>query len=261
MIQNKAVKSTALALLKGNWANAVFAGIAPVATAVIIFLAGSLLDLPIGTFSGIIVVIALLFILSPLNMGVLRYFWRMSNECKDSPVEIFYYFSSLSAYRRVMNFNIKITFRVILGAVIFSLPATVVATITSESFYEFIGSATPLWVLSFKTLVVILQIAGYIATVAYLISLYLPAFLMVANEDMTADECIRHGIKIGRYTKVKFANIVFSYIGWIILTILAVPCLFTMPYLLMSYVVSCRFLVARHNMLADKINGVPKHEI
>ena len=261
MVSAKAVKTTAKALLKGNWANSVVISAIPLLCAAVIYIVTYLLSLPLGDFSVIIALAAYLFLIAPLWLGTLRCFWRMANEIKDSPFEVFYFFSALKSYKRALAFSLKIMLRIFICFTVFFLPSIIVQLLTNEYFYEFFGMATPIWVLSFRPVFYVLRFAGFVAAVAYICGILLPSFLLLANEEMSTGDCIKQGIEIGKIEKSNLAAIVWSYMGWILLSFLVVPLLFTLPYLLMSYIVACRFSVVQHNLRIDKANEIPTHEV
>ncbi len=261
MISSKAVKATAKMLLKENWTGAIAVAAAPVLATSVVYIASYLLNLPLGNFSVIINIVAYFFLLSPLWLGVFRCYWRMANDVKDAYSETFYFFSSFHLYKRALAYTFKITFRLAVVFLLFFLPAIIVKLLTTEYFYEFFGMTTPLWVLGFSPAFYVLEFAGLSASVAYLFGIFLPTFLFVANEDMSASDCIKRGIEIGKTCKNSIATITLSYSWWILLSLFMVPLLFTLPYLLMSYIVACRFGVTQYNLNIDKMNEIPTHEV
>lgn len=261
MISAKAVKTTAKEILKGNWANAMISTAVPVLATAVIYIATYLLSLPFGIYSGILFVVSYIFLLSPLWLGVVYCYWLMANNIKGYPTEVFYYFSNFKSYRRAVAFTIKITFRIMVFSILFFLPSIIINAFTNEAFYELIGASTPLWVLGFKPIYYVFRFVGIVLLLAYLLGIMPPLFLVVANEEMSVEDCIKRGINIGIPEKSSFAAITWSYIGYILLSLLIVPVLFTVPYLIMSYIVTCRFLITQYNLSIEKTNEMPTHEI
>ncbi len=261
MASSKAVKMTALATLKGNWGNAAFMAMIPFSASAVTYLIGSLLSLPLGDFSVIIMAVLSVFVCSPLWLGVLHCYWRMANGCTDKATEVFYYFTDWSGYIRAAAFSLRIFAFIFGGIVVFTLPAGIADFLTSEGFYELIGIATPLWVLNLNFISDILMFAAFVAAIAYVICFYLPAFIFVTKEDMKPQECISEGLRIGKFTKNSFSSYVFSFIGWIFLSMFFIPVIFTVPYMLMSYTVACRYGVAVYNRIVEESMRVPTHEV
>lgn len=261
MATSKAVKMTALATLKGNWGNAISMAMIPFSASALTYLIGSILNLPLGNFSVIIMLGLSVFVCSPLWLGALHCYWRMANGCTDRVSQVFCYFSDWSAYKRALSFAVRMSVLLIGGILVLNLPAIAVDFFTSEGFYELIGVATPLWVLNLNFIAGILKFIAITAAIAYVMCLYLPSFVFAVREDLGARECIAEGLRIGRFTKNSFSTYVFSFLGWIFLSMLFIPTLFTVPYMLMSYTVACRFGVAGYNKIVQDSVKIPTHEV
>ncbi|MEE0945235.1 MAG: DUF975 family protein [Acutalibacteraceae bacterium] len=261
MASSKAVKATALAILKGNWGNAVAMAMIPFCASVIAYLIGSLLSLPMGTFSAIIVIAINLILCAPLWLGAIRCYWRMANDVKDGVSEVFYYFSDVALYKRTLFFSLRLFLLVALGIVVVFIPALAVDFVTSESFYTMLNIATPLWVLNLNFISGILGFLGFAASIAYVICFFLAAFVFVTRDDIEPSKCIREGMKMAKYTKNTFSSYVFSFLGWILLSLFFVPVIFTAPYMLMAYTVGCRFAVASYNRIIESKVKIPTHEV
>lgn len=261
MIPTKAVKSTALMTLKGKWGNSIVTAIIPFCAFLIVYIAVSLLDLPMGDFSVIIGIALYVLTVAPLLNGAVRCYWYMANSCESSPMDVFYYFTSLKYYKKALTFNFFITLRLLIVSLIFLSPSYIVSAITNEAFFEFIGVATPIWVLSLEIIVYAVRFVGFVAIIAYAISLYLPAFLFVCDEEMKPRDCIKRGIEIGKYTVNRFASHLLGFVGWMFISMLIVPLVFTAPYLIMSYVVDCRYSIAYYNRFGYRMQGALTHEV
>ena len=259
MIPTKAVKTTALTILRGHWANSVVIALIPVFATVLITLIGSVLTIPFGAFSAIIDIFLVVFFLSPLWLGALRVYWRMGNGIYDTPAETFYYFENRKNYLRALSFSIKFALNILVFEFIISIPVMVFDFLTSGYLFEIINMPMPVILVELKFLLYLLEIIVLVLTVMHLIRYYLSAFLLVSNEDMKPGECIKRGEEIGKHTKGGFANCILSYTGWILLTVFMIPLIFTAPYLIMSYMVACRFDIAYYNRLGQ--NSAPVYEV
>ena len=262
MVTTKAVKSTALTHLRDDWGRACTVAMIPVFATIAVALMGYLFTLPFGTvIAGIIAVALFIFLCAPLWLGALRVFWRTSNNCKDSTAETFYYFSGKQAYLRSLSFNLRVALRWIVVGLILFFPCELIYIFTSGEFFRWIGTSTPLILLNFRYLTYFFETAAVLLAVIHLINLYLPAFLFVSDETMKPSECIKRGIEIGRYTKNRFTSHLFGFTGWIIFSLLFIPLIFTVPYLLMAYTVECRYNVAFYNLSGEAAVDVPMHEV
>lgn len=261
MLSSKAVKSTAKMILKNNWTNSILICGIVILAAAVFYMTAALLDLPLGGFSGIILLASYIFVVSPLCLGALHCFWCMANEIKVYPVETFYYFTHFSLYLRAVAFTLKITARIVLFTLLFYTPYLIATAFTSEYFYETLNMATPIWILGITPILYILKFSGFAFSCTYTMGLMLPAFLLVTKEDMSVGNCIKYGINVGKRFKGNFAGVTLSFVGYILLSLLFVPLLLTAPYLSVSYIVTCRFAVAQYNFSVDKANEIPTLEI
>ena len=262
MVTTKAVKSTALITLRGNWVLSCAQAMVPVFATIIVFLSCILLSLPFGdVLAYIIFALLFAFMVAPLWLGALRTYWRSANGAKSSVSECFYYFSGKEEYMRSLKYNLRILLHWLKVSLILLLPAILVHVFTSNEIYELFGISIPLFLMNLRYLNVVFHIGALILGAAHLISLYLPAFLFVSNEDMKAKECFERGIEIGRYTKSRFFTHLLGFSWWILLSITLIPLLFTLPYLLMSYVVECRYNVAFYNLSGQAQKQTPIYNI
>ena len=76
-------------------------------------------------------------------------------------------------------------------------------------------------------------------------------FLIAADEDMEVDEAIHMSDTISKRTMLDFIYLFFSFFGWILVSVLVFPLIFTMPYILISFGVHVRFAIAEYNKRID----------
>ena len=67
--------------------------------------------------------------------------------------------------------------------------------------------------------------------------------IAVINEDIDARSAIALSATIARRYKNAYFNVLVSFIGWIVLSVLGVTMLYTLPFLFVSYTVFCRFAI------------------
>ena len=71
--------------------------------------------------------------------------------------------------------------------------------------------------------------------------------LFVADESMDSAEAIHLSAVIAKKTKFDFLYLFFSFSGWILLSLLSVPMLFTFPYFVFSYLLHSAYSVSGFN--------------
>ena len=262
MVTTKAVKSTALITLKGNWAVFCAQAMVPVFATIIVGLSCVLLSLPFGDILAyIIFAILFTFIVAPIWLGTVRTYWRSANGVNDGVSGCFYYFSGREEYKRCFKYNLRILLHWVKVAFILLLPAILIYVFTNSEIYEFFGISIPLFLMNLRYLDGVFHIAALILSIAHLITLYLPAFIFVCCEDMEPKECLKRGKEIGEYTKSRFFSHLLGFSGWILLSITLIPLLFVLPYLLMSYVVECRYSVAYYNLSGQAQKQMPVYNV
>ncbi len=258
----KAVKTTALTILKKNWAKACTAAMLPICVVIVLVMGWQLLFVPFGAFgASIITLVIFIAVLMPLWFGCVRYFWRMANSAEDSVDEAFYYFSGFRAYFRAFSFNVRLMLRVLFRGLLTFLPSIVVLLFTSNESFEFIGVSMPQFLFNLRYLIYVFAPVAILYMTYYVLKLYLVSFLFVSDETMKPKECIKRGIAIGKYTRLIFFGHIWGFVGWVALSLLAVTLIFTLPYLLMAYIVECRYNVAYYNLSGKSNAQAPIHEV
>lgn len=258
----KAVKSTALTSLKDNWMKSCIAAMLPISVIIVLVLTYQLLLVPLGNLgAGIVIGIFSFLLILPLWLGTLRFFWRMANSADDSVDEIFYYFSDKKAFFCVFEFDLRLTLRIFLVGILVFLPSIIVLLITSNAFFEFIGVSMPHFLFNLRYMVYLFAPAAVFYMTYYVLKLYLVSFLFISDEEMKPKECIKRGIEIGKYTRITFFSHIWGFMGWIVFSLLAVTLIFTLPYLMMSYIVECRYNIAYYNLSGKSSAEPPALEI
>ncbi len=262
MVTTKAVKSTALITLKGNWAVFCAQAMVPVFATIIVLLSCVLLSLPLGDIlASLIFAILFTFVVAPLWLGTVRTYWRSANGVNDGVSGCFYYFSDKQEYKKCLKYSLRILLHWTKVVFILLLPALILYVFTSSEIYEYFGISIPLFLINLRYLDGVFYLAALIVSIAHLITIYLQAFLFVSCENMTPKECFEKGIELGKYTKSRFFTHLLGFSGWILLSVTLIPLIFTLPYLLMSYVVECRYNVAFYNLSGQAQQDMPIYNV
>lgn len=266
---SNAVKSTAKASLKGKWPQAIAVSLITVSVFLISVLSGQLFlsvidadaayglsDLtlfPNEDFRPELLLVTLfsalltLILTVPLNLGVLRWFWRLTYGADDTVGSIFHYFSSLRLFWRAISFQLLLYLRVLLIGILVFLPAAVVDLITNPEFYSVLGIQVPLEVTSYYGFSAILTLLGFFALLLLLLQYYASPFLLINDEELTPNRAVSLSSKVTKGSKVACLLLCLSFFGWLLLSFLALPVLFVLPYLLASYAVFTRYALHANN--------------
>lgn len=257
----KAVKSTAVTALKKNLVSAIFAGMTAVfLTFVFIFLT-SVLSLVIGAIlSNVLLILAYVFLLFPLYLGLLRFFWRLIYDAIDMPLSVFYYFSSFGLYKKSMKLIFTLLLKVFIVAILVFLPVVAVLLFSKGTIFNFFGANVPVWTANLDAVMGIINFIAVVILLGILLKYHLVPLLIVADEEMDIDEAFNMSVVISKKANLEFISLIASFVGWILLSLFAIPLIFTLPYMLTAYCVYFRFTVAEYNEFAkNTINDFTVH--
>ena len=248
-IPSKAVKSTAKAALKGRWLSACVATTLFILPIIIISFATSLLSSIIK--DNIIFIVWLLLndvLICPLFLGLIRFFKNLIFENVLCVQEIFIYFSCFKAYKRALRLILDLLARFIFYSVVCFIPAGIVRFITSDFFFGLLNIDIPLWSESLGALLSFLIGMAALSVFILMLRYYLAPFLLVANDDMSVDEAIHMASVIARRSSGELWSLIFSFLGYLILSLFVVPIIFTLPYFLCALTVHSRYSVTSYNL-------------
>ena len=245
---NKAVKATAKSYLKGRFIDVLVVSLITIFTYFILNLLSSIMVTVIGEIFGNIFFIAIaLFIFIPLFFGFLRYVWRLLFDCVDNPISVFYYFSKRKNYFKIFKFILFYIFKMFCYGIFLFFPAFAVWFISQSFLYELIGTSIPMWTANLNGVFIFLKSFGNILLFILMIKYYLAPFLIVVDDNMDIIEAMHNSKIIARKTGTDFIFLIFSLIGWILLSLFVIPIIYTLPYLATIYLVHCRFCIADYN--------------
>ena len=246
------VKLTAKTALKNNWVRASVACLVLIFSYFISAFAASFIGyISNDTAAEISLIILSVFLLFELFFGLLRYFWRMLFGAADSPVAVFYYFTSKNAYKRALRLTVLLALRALFFGIILFIPSFIVDLFSSSFIYDALKMPTPLWTSNLYYLSLFLKTAATVILIFIMARYYMAPFLIAADEDMEVDEAIHMSDTISKRTMLDFIYLFFSFFGWILVSVLVFPLIFTMPYILISFGVHVRFAIAEYNKRID----------
>ncbi|MBE6732457.1 MAG: DUF975 family protein [Ruminococcaceae bacterium] len=254
-------KKTAKAALKGNWVKAIAIGAVLIFSGFIIYIALSF----IGTvFPSVVtalitlLITALVFI--PLLMGALRSYWRIMWDSSDTLDSVFYYFVSLERYSRVAKLVLALFLKAVGVGILLFIPAIITDLFSKAALYEFFGISAPAWVGNLWIASGFLKAVALVILAAVMLKYYLSFFLVIADEQMDVYEAIHKSTLLSRATAIDFLGLILSFFGWILISLIAIPLIFTLPYFLTSYMVHSRFAVANYNKVVNQMSSVNEHQ-
>lgn len=249
----KAVKSTARTVLKGNWVASSISSLLPI----IFFFASEYFFEVLKTvffYKPMVILLTVIFLSLnlflgfPLILGTVRSFWRIANGESADISENFYFFSSSKRYFKAFSFIILFFGRIILISFVLLLPSLIIEFISNGNMGLLFGFATPLWMTNFYMVAILLRIVAVLFIIFMLLSQYLSIFIFAVNDDIDPLVAIHLSGKASSQSVGGFVSLFFSMLFWILISFLVAPAVFTLPYIIMTYVVHCRFACVAYNM-------------
>ncbi len=259
MIQTKAVKSTAIASLKGNWVWAIIAALVPACLCVISVIIQGVFSLITNQAFAVFLPL-FLFVVFPVFLGSIRVFWKIANSEKQFILDVFYYFSNKQLYKRAVKFAIIVFLPLSIISSLCFLPATLLIAISKGAIFNSFRLAFPVLALFMGYLGQLFFIAAIIFLIVKVLNYYTAVFLFVVNDNTSPESCIKKSFELAKYTKSIYTSHIFGYAFWIVVSIFMLPLVFTAPYLIMSYVVDCRFCVSYYNRLSENTHSAPYYQ-
>lgn len=196
----------------------------------------------------LITVAVKLFVLLPVILGLLRWFWRACCGMYDGVETLFYYFSSKSVYLRALKATAIFWAASIAAGFVCMLPTYITSLIASPRLYQLFGGNMPSSFGAAGTLIRALRLMGYVALVfvwARLIN-YLP--MVVMYDDVKPEKLFPITMRVFAHYTTQTMGFILSFFGYILLSVLVIPLVFVGPYIITSYMTYVKFAVNNYNI-------------
>lgn len=247
-VSNKVVKITAKTVLENNMLKSIICVLPLIFCAIINTYVSFILNtLGIPLVSKILNLLCTVFLTLPIFFGVLRYFWRLSFSAEDGPISVFYYFSNFKVYNKCLKLIFYLIIKSLPIFIILALPVFAIWLISQGSVFKLMGVPVPLWTANLSYVITFLTTLSTIFLIIFMLKFYLAPLLLVADEDIDIAEAIHMSTVISKKSGLDFGFLIISFIGWILLSFLILPLIFTLPYFFSSYCVHCRFAITEYN--------------
>ena len=257
---NSVVKLTARTALKNNWLKCIAASLALIFSCIILLSAADYAAyISNGAVGYILLGVGAVFLVFPLFLGLVRFFWRMIFGADDRWPLLFYYFSDRKKYGRALRLSLALALRAAGFALIMFLPAIIVDLFAGVKIYDMMDIPIPIWTGNLYYVSVFLKTVAAVILFFVMVRYYLAPFLAVADEDMEVAEAMHMSCTVSKDTALDYIYLIFSFLGWILISVLIFPLVFTVPYFMTSLSVHTRFAVAEYNKKVEKNSdsGIP----
>lgn len=254
-VGSSGIKETAKSYLAGNMLKSVISSLVLIFCGCIGLYLSSIVSTFCGEiFSQIFLFLFFLFLVFPLFFGVLRFFWRLIKECDDKPISVFYYFSHFSLYFKVLKLIFVICARLLPIAVLLFLPVVFVWVLSQSFLFDLFDIAIPLWSRNLTYAILFSRVISNAILIFFSLKYYIAPILFVADEDIDVREAVHMSTVISKKTSLDFIFLIFSFSGWIILSLITIALPFTVPYFLTSYAAHTDLAITEYNELIEKLN-------
>ena len=253
-----AVKETAKTILKGNYYRCILATLIPVFSSLILALTSSVIGIVFGDILAYVLLAVMnIFVVLPMFLGLFRFFRRLMWNEKDNIISVFHYLGNKEVYKKAIKHCLVFILRLLSIGILVYLPSILIALLSSGQIYELLNVDMPEIFRSLAEAQTIITTISTAIFIFFALKYYLTPFLLVADEDMDIGEALYMSKVISRKSTLDFAGLFFGMSFWILVSVFLVPLPFTLPYIILAYMVHCRFAVARYNKVADLENNPP----
>lgn len=244
---NAAVKSTARTALKAFWPGGIAATLCFLSAMALLFLVCAVNSTLLGTRAFILnIIIAVLFcffIAVPCFFGLLRFFRHAVYGNLGAFSSLFYYFSDIKKYKKSVWFSLMLICRIGAVGMLTFLPYFIIRIVELLPF-RFISDS---FFLQFSIVRGVIFFVGLLFFIIMTLRYYIAPMLFVCCDDKHWTEIIYVSKHISRYSSGAFLVLLIGFVGWALLSVLGVTLIYTLPYMLTSYVVHCRFAFNHYN--------------
>lgn len=247
-----AVKSTVKSTLKGRWPEVIAVGLLPLFAFYFFNLTASVISSLLKGYEEFLLIGILLlsavFVVLPLFFGVLRYFWRITDGAEEEISTAFYFFTNKFLYAKSLKLTLVILFKIGLVFFLCLIPFFAVSLFSRFLVYDIFKEALPVWAINISAFKSLFYNLG--SLFAFLISLryYLIPVIAILDENLLVLEAVHISTTLAKRSLSSFLGLIFSCLGWIVLSVFVLPQIYTMPFLLGCYVVHSRFAIVNYNL-------------
>lgn len=197
----------------------------------------------VSTLISLLISLLIFFVMTPLQQGCARWFYRRTGGEQEPVSGVFFYFETAKSYFRSLGLYFQIGLRIFVWMLLPALPMA--ATIVFIMFYKRqLGGNLPNAV--FAVVVILMVIwAVLLVILSIMISLryFLAPYLLAEHPEQKAGQCIKNGVHLVKGHKAELFGFMLSFFGWALLCVLIVPIFYVLPYMHSSYAVYARYLI------------------
>lgn len=262
---SKQTKQKALELLKGKWPLAISAVLIPVVISMILVIISQFFHSAVNLkFVNIAFYFAdaaaVLLLILPLFLGTFRFFSGFFESDNPQILDIFVYFSSKKMYLRALKMSALVFLRLAVIGFFLMLPSLLTDFVSDGGLSFLTGNATPIWFGNLWIISLFLRGIAVAVLIFIVLKYYMVPYIFVINDSIDLNEAMYLSSCVSAFSLSSFAGLFFSLLGWVLLSFLVLPLIFTLPYLLVCCSVHCGCAAQCYNRLI-KNSGYASRDI
>ena len=184
-----------------------------------------------------------LFLIVPLLFGSIKWFWKLSLGTVAPISEVFYYYSTIANFKKVVFVSISLFFRAFVILIICLSPSILTYILSNSVFLGVFGSIPTTFTESFKPLANMLSVLGYIAFYIGIFRYILVPAVLIKYPNLSVNKTIKYATKLSFGYRSKAFVLLLSFLGWFVLCLAGIPIFFVVPYFLTSYCFLSRYAI------------------
>lgn len=182
-----------------------------------------------------------LFLVTPLINGVFRLAYMISNNTKPQFSDTFFYFKGFKKYFKTILLNLFLG--LVVTACIFAFDFSYAVNPIIDALFTNTNETGALVTEAILNLLFI-TISFFLSSFFYLLFLNYPLFLYADNHDRSVFYCLGKGIAMGFRNFGKSLKLFFHFFGWIALCFFVVTAFYVLPYIMVSFANSAKWLIS-----------------
>ncbi len=196
----------------------------------------------------VLILILMFIITTPLQQGVLRWYYRRTGGEDDGVSAVFYYFETAKDYFKSFWLYFQIGLRMLLWEILLAIPLLAGGGVLVYAMRGLDGELPPVVKLAAGILAVIWVTIMAILSVMISLRYMLAPYILAEHPEIKVRKAIKQGVRLVKGYKGSLFVFGLSFIGWYLLCIFIVPAFFVLPYVAASFAMYARYLIARGEM-------------
>lgn len=186
---------------------------------------------PVAIMITIALFLLFVMVITPLKLGVIRWFYLLTDGKAEPTISIFEYFFTAKGFFKAVLLRLSLFVRRVFWSVIFLAPPIAMISFGILWGEQTAGNIQTVMSASLKIIGCLLFLLLGLFLSIWLMRYYLAEFMLVGDNEISVGKAISRSIYVSQKRKTEFLVLELSLLGWRILDMLILPRLFTVPYI------------------------------